>query len=173
MMVEYTLSLEDYKDALKVHRARTVGRRVKFIALQRLLPALAVLGFFVLLLAPIRDGELHSDLVVFVVALCFLSVGLPIARFFDARICFRRMFPKRMSNPTIHLEINDDCRISRMPGFSEGKFQWGAFTDVVLTDKVALFYIDKRRFLLFPMPALSPEQNVEFKSIIARRVVKR
>ncbi len=173
MMVEYTLLLQDYKDALKVHRTRTVGRRVKFIALQRLLPALAVLGLFILLLAPIRDGELHSDLVVFVVALFFLSVGLPIARFFDARICFRRMFPKRMSNPAIHLEVSDDYLISRIPGFSEGKFQWEAFDDVVLTDKVALFYVNKRRFVLFPMRALSLEENTEFKSIIARHVVKR
>lgn len=172
MKVAYKITLEDYRAALRVHRTQSLGRRVKDLALRRIVPIAALLSLATLLFVPLTSHELHADLVVVVVALCFLSIALPIARIVDARICFKRMLPTNVSDPTIHLDVNDDFVLSAIPGISEGKFQWNAFTDIVVTDTVALFYIGKRRFLLLPISQLTPEQSLEFRSIVARSGVK-
>ncbi|HEV2132657.1 MAG TPA: YcxB family protein [Terracidiphilus sp.] len=173
MKVTYKLTLEDYKAALNLHRTQSVGRRIRRIVLREVLPIAALAALVTLIFAPIKSDELHFDLVVLAVALCFLSIALPIAAVVDARICFRRMFPANASDPMMTLDVSDEFVISSIPGISEGKFQWNAFTNILLSDKVALFYIDKRRFLLLPISRLDPEQDIEFRNIVARNGAKR
>ncbi len=174
MKLSYTLTLADYKAALRLHWHQTLGRRLRVAVLRIAIPALAAAGLMILLVFKVRGStELSADMIAIEMGLILLSITLPVARYFDTRICFRRIFPNTTSAPTISAEIDSECIRTQNPGVSEGKFYWKAIVKFVQDDKVTMLYIDKRRFLFFPTDTLSQSQRAELMALADLNVAKR
>jgi hypothetical protein len=174
MKLTYTLTLADYIAAIRLHRAQSFARRFIFAILYLGLPILAVAGLVsIVVLKEIGKTNLRPDYVFAELVLLLLSIGLPIARIPDVRICFRRIFANSKEIPTITMVIDEECVRSEIPGVSEGKFFWNAIVDFAQNEKVTLLYVRKRAFLFFPTPILSPDQRAELNALVTRHVVKK
>ena len=174
MKLTYTLTLADYIAAIRLHRSQTFARRFIFGLLYFGLPFLAVVGLAgIVLLKAIGKTEPTSGYIFEEAVLLFLSIGLPLARIVDVRICFRRIFANAKVIPTITAVIDEECVRSEIPGVSEGKFFWSAIIDFAQDEKVTLLYIRKKAFLFFPPFVLSPDQRAELNDLVARHVVKK
>jgi hypothetical protein len=171
--LSYTLTLSDYKAALRLHLRQSIGRRFAVAVLRIVIPTVAAAGLIVFLLFKARGTELSASFITVEIGLIFLSIALPIARYFDTRICFKRIFPNAATVPTISTEIDDECIRIQSPGVSEGKFYWKAIVKFDQDDKVTMLYIDKRRFLFFPTEILSQSERAEFKALADLNVVTR
>ena len=171
MKLEYTLTLADYKAALRIHMRQTLGRRLRVILLRVGIPILAIAGVIAVSI-PGRKTELRSDLIAIEIGLIVLSFALPVARYFDARICFKRIFPNPTKVPTFCAEIDREGIRTQNPGVSEGLIFWKAIVRFAQDEKVTMFYIDKRRFLFFPTNILSSAQRTELNDLAASLVVR-
>jgi hypothetical protein len=170
MKLSYTLTLDDYKAALRLHRRQKLSRRI----LPAVAPVLAGLGLVATLLFEISgQSELALHLLGLDVVFLSLSIALPLARLLDARMCFKRIFPQTKTVSAISADIDDERIFCKNPGVSEGKFFWNAIVNFTQDEKMTLLYLDKDKFLLFPTQAMSPEQRAELNDLIARHVVGR
>jgi hypothetical protein len=170
MKISYTLTLADYKAALRLHRRQKLSRRI----LPIIVPVIATVGLVAILVFEISGKkELAIHLLGLDVVFLLLSIALPIARLLDARVGFKRIFPLTKIVPTIATDIDDERIICENPGISEGKFFWNAIVNFAQDEKVTVLYIDKRRFLFFPTNALSPNQRAELNELVARNMVRK
>lgn len=174
MKLTYTLTLDDYKAAQQLHLRRSLGMRLTYIFWYVVVPILAGLGAFAFIIFDVskltRYAALYFGLEV---ALVWLSIFLPIMRFYTLRKCFKQLFPPSRTDRSSSIDIDEERVLSAIPGVSEGKFFWNAIIDFAQDEKVTLLYIRKRAFLFFPTPTLSPDQRAELNALIARHVVKK
>jgi hypothetical protein len=169
----YTLTLDDYKAAQRLHLRRTLGGRLTFIFWYLVVPILAALGAFAFIFFDV--GKLtHSAAILFGIeaALVWLSVFLPIMRFYAIRKGFKQIFPPSRTDRSSSIDIDEERVLSTIPGVSEGKVFWKGIIDFAQDEKTTLLYIRKKAFFFFPTPALSPDQRAELNALIARHVAK-
>jgi hypothetical protein len=170
MKFEFTVTLEDYKAALRLHRGRKLSRRI-FLWIGPSLFLISLLLFVA--------GSLSKNTAVLTQAIAltawslFATVGFPIFRFVMTRRGYKRMFPPTRSGRTSTIEINDQKIIEENPGTEEVRLSWTGVMGFVQNDRVTLIYINPCRFFLFPTSALSPAQGAELNDLVARHVVKR
>ena len=174
MKLSYTLTLADYKAALRLHRRQKLSRRITFIILYCVVPVLAVLGLAVVFLLEAKgQADLAAEVIAVDIIFIWLAVGLPMARFVNIRKCFKRIFPSTGTDRSCTIDIDDERIISAIPGVSEGKFFWNAILAFAQDEKITLLYIDKNRFLLFLTHELSPAQRLELSALVERHIVRR
>ena len=174
MKLSYTLTLVDYKAALRLHRRQKLSRRITFILLYCVVPVLAVIGLTtVFILEAKGQADLAADVIGVDIIFIWLSIGLPMARFVNIRKGFKRIFPSTRTERSSSIDIDDERIVSAIPGVSEGKFFWNAILAFAQDEKITLLYIDKNRFLLFPTYALTPVQRLELSALVERHIVRR
>jgi hypothetical protein len=174
MKLSYTLTLADYKAALRLHRHQKLSRRIAFILLYCVVPVLAVLGLAaVFILEAKGQADLAADVIGVDIIFIWLAIGLPMARFMNTRKGFKRIFPSTRTEKSSAIDIDDECIISAIPGVSEGKFFWNAIPAFAQDEKITLLYIDKNRFLFFPTHELSPAQRLELSALVERHIARR
>ncbi|HUA98340.1 MAG TPA: YcxB family protein [Terracidiphilus sp.] len=170
MKLEYTLTLRDYKAALKLHRKQKLIRRLSpYIG--PLLLLLSIIGFIFASLA--HRPEIVADSAALGAGSLTVTALLPISNFFNIRRCFKGLFPPSRTDRTSNLDIDNERIVSSIPGVSEGKILWPGVYKFAQDDKVTMIYLAERRFLFFPTPAMSPAQRTELNDLIARHVTKR
>jgi hypothetical protein len=171
MKLSYTVALNDYRAAQRLHRIQTLGRRIFWLLLLRIVP---VFGFLVLV------SELYSWfarpsgfsqnspalLVVPVVLILLPAINLNLTR-----KQFNQLFPP--TGRSLSLDLDDERIICENPGSSESKFLWSAINAFAQNDRVTMLYLDKARFLFFPTSAMTPAQRAELSDLVARHVVNR
>ena len=167
MKLNYTLTLDDYKAAQKLHIHQKLSRRINFLFWYVGIPILAVFGivFF------IKVGRYtHMDSVFFGLecGLIYLTIYLPIWRFRRFRKNFNQTFSHSHKDRSISIDIDDDCIFSSLPGVCEGKYFWNAIEAFAQDDKITLLYTAENRFLYFPTCVLSPEQRTELNDLVTR-----
>jgi len=64
------------------------------------------------------------------------------------------------------LEVTPEQVISAIPNRSEGRFFWSAIQDYAEDDKIALLFIQKKKFLFIPKHALPDAAWRELKANI-------
>ena len=174
MKLTYTLTLNDYKSAQRLHLRRNLSRRLTFIFWYVVIPILAAAGVLAFVLFDVSKLTRFAAIYFGMVAvLVWLSIFLPLMRLYTIRKCFKQIFPPSRTDRSSSIDIDEERVISAIPGVSEGKFFWNAIIDFAQNEKVTLLYIHKRAFLFLPTSCLSPVQRIELNDLVARHVAKK
>ena len=170
MKFEFTVTLEDYKAALRLHRSRKFSRRI-FLWIGPSLFLISVILFVIGSLS--KNTQVLTQAIVLAAWSLCATVGFPILRFALTRRGYRQMFPPTRSGRTSTIEIDDQRIIEENPGTEEVRLPWTGVMGFTQNERVTLIYINSCRFFLFPTSALSPAQRAELNDFVARYVVKR
>jgi len=81
---------------------------------------------------------------------------------------FERNFAPDKRNAWI--EINDSGVSSAVIGTDPGSFQWSKIVGFAQDERMTLFYLAKKRFLLFPTPAQNSAERAELADLISRHM---
>lgn len=173
MKLSYTLTLADYKAAIDLHCEQTLLRRIGFVFWYRAIPAATLAGLTVLTFLWSRP---HSKYIAGLAGvdgmLVWLSVYLPVVRYYQTRKGFKRLFPLKRTDLSSSIDIDDERVVSGIPGISEAKLFWDAFTGFAQNETVTMLYISKKTFLFFPTSALSVGQRAELAVLVGRHIEK-
>jgi len=170
MRFDFTITLDDYKVALKLHRKRKLSRQL-LPWIWRLLFLISLVLFVVGSISK-NTEVLEQAMVLAAWSLC-ATVAFPILPFALTRRGYRQMFPPARSGRTSTIEIDDQRIVEENPGSEEVRLPWTGVMGFAQNDRVTLIYINACRFFLFPTSALSPTQRAELGDLVARYVVKR
>jgi hypothetical protein len=170
MKLNFTVSLKDYKSALKLHRRRTLGKRL----FPWIFPALLFLSLVAFVIASLKNNILiASQAIALAAGSLTATIALPILRFFNTRRCYKLMFPPTRTSARSMIEIDDQRIVEENPGTEEVRLPWSGVLDFVQDERVTLIYINASRFFLFPTSVLTPGQRTELSALVDRHVVKR
>jgi hypothetical protein len=169
MRFDFTITLEDYKVALKLHRKRKLSRRL----LPWIWPSLFLISLVLLVVGSLnKSTEVIEQAILLAAWSLFAIVAFPILRFALTRRGYKQMFPPTRSGLTSTIEIDDQRIIEENPGTEEVRLPWTGVMGFTQNDRVTLIYINSCRFFLFPTSALSPAQRAELNDLAARHMVK-
>jgi hypothetical protein len=170
MKLTYTLTLKDFKAAQALHRRQKFVRQLAVWAW----PALTFLGLIGMFFASINNySEIFSDSISLTGGALFLTIWMPVVRWYSFRRAFKQLFPPTRTDRSTWLDIDDERIISTIPGVSEGRFFWSAILAFAQDEKVTLLYIRKNAFLFIPNCAFSTTERAELNDLVARHVKKR
>jgi hypothetical protein len=119
-----------------------------------------------------HHSELFADSLAVACGALFLTIWMPIGRWYALRKCFKQLFPPARTERSSALDIDDERVLSVIPGVSEGKILWQGIWHFAQNDIVTMLYIGESRFLFFPTAVLTPEQREELKGVVKRHGVK-
>ena len=170
----YTLSLADFKAALRLHGRQRMWRRVSYTFFYVIVPILAIVGTALFVFGHFLGKiDLDSPYRIILGVLLWLSIFLPMMQFINIRRSFKAIFPSASKDRAAAINIDDERVISSVVGLSEGAFYWPAIVEFAQDEKITLLYIAKNRFLLIPTSAFSPSQRSELDELVAQHLIKR
>lgn len=170
MKLEYTLTLRDFKEALKLHRHQRFARSVvPWIGPILLLVSLTCFIVF----SVKKDLEFSAQALAVLAGALVVTIGTPIARFISLRKSYNRLFPANREDRRSFLEIDDEGILRKLSGVSELKVHWSGVFDFVQNEKITMLYTNRDCFLLFPTQVMSSTQRAELNELIGRHLVKR
>jgi hypothetical protein len=176
MKINYTLTLADYKAALRLHSRQTFGRHLSFILIYIAVPILAILGLVIWPFLHITD-QTPTWIIILMngieILLVYLSIAAPISRFLQIRKNFKRLFPSARTDRNSSIDIDDECILSGLPGVSEVKTFWPGIFGFAQDNQVTMIYLNRKAFLFFPTSALSPDQRIELNNIVTRHGLRK
>jgi hypothetical protein len=170
MTLEYTLTLNDYQAAFRLHRRRRLSRRL-ITWLGPILLLIAVVGFIVCSVE--NNTALAAQAVALAAGSLVFTIGMPISRFWNIRKTFNRLFPSSQKDRRSRITIDDQEVCRELSGVAELRVLWSGVYDFAQDEKVTLLYTNKDCFLLFPTALMSSEQRAELNELVARLLVKR
>jgi hypothetical protein len=170
MRFQFTVSLNDYKSALKLHRKQTLRRRL----FPWIFPSLLLISLVVFVAASVKNNLAVASQAIAVAAGSFAGIiALPTLRFLNTRKCYRLMFPPTRTSAMTTIEIDDERIVEENPGTEEVRLPWSGVLDFVQDEKATLIYINPSRFFLIPTSALTPNERGELSTLVSRHMVKR
>jgi hypothetical protein len=169
MKLIYTLTLGDYKAAQILHRKQKFTRQLAVW----IWPAFVLIGLAAMVAFTLTNhSELFADSLAFTVGALFITIFMPVARWYAVRKCFKQLFPPTRTDRSSAIDIDEERILSAVPGVSEGKIFWQGLLQFAQSDKVTMLYISEIRFIFFPTTVLTPEQREELKDMVKRHGVK-
>jgi hypothetical protein len=169
MRLTYTLTLDDYKAAQVLHRKQKFIRQLAVW----IWPALALFGLAAMIAFTLTNhSELFADSVAFTVGALFITISMPVVRWYAVRKCFKQLFPPTRTDRSSAIDIDDDRILSAVPGVSEGKIFWQGLLQFAQDNKVTMLYTGQMRFIFFPTSVLTPRQREELTEMVTRHGVK-
>ena len=169
MKVEFTITLKDYKNALRLHRRQKLSRRI-FAWIWPSLVLVSVVAFTAG--AAMDNVALVTHSVAVGAGACAASVAVPILRFLNIRRGYKQMYPPTRTSPLSSIEIDEKEIVEINPGTAEVRLLWNGVLDFVQGEEVTMIYISTHRFFLFPTTAMTVAQRTELNELVARHVVK-
>ncbi|MDE3201782.1 MAG: YcxB family protein [Acidobacteriota bacterium] len=170
MKLEYTLTLDDYKAAWRLHKRQKLSRRF----LPFIWPMLFAVSFAgMIYFGDGRHPALSAQLAGLSAGTLVITVGLPIRRFFNVRRSYRLHFPKGHANRVSTLEIDDQQIVRELANVNQLKVLWQAVFAFAQDEKIALIYTNKSCFLMIPTEIMTPAQRTELNDLVARHVTAR
>jgi len=174
MKLTYTLTLNDFKAAIRLHSRQKLGRRIHFFIYDVIFPTIAILALVGTIAAYVfGQSDLVDGLIVPDVALVCITLLVPILRACRIRKGFKGMFPQSETGPGYSLDIDNERILSLRPGIGEAKYYWAGIHAFAQDDKIMLIYITEILFICIPIHILSPEQRVELNDLITRNMVRK
>jgi hypothetical protein len=172
MNFSVSITLEDYQEAMKLHRSQKLTRRLchylpYFILLFAAAAIFVFLAFFDTRQSPPSISESVCAVLFFAMAL-----WLPIGRRQIIRKRFGEVYPPGQTDKTVSVDIDDDRVVYSHPGFIEAKYSWSTILDTVQNNKLTLLYVSKNCFLLIPVTLLLAAERSEFNALIARHLAR-
>lgn len=170
--IQFTLTLADYQAAQSLHWRQTFARRLVHLFIYEGFPTLAAGAVCVVakrlgLYGPEFPYWVEAVLGMFV-AIVFLKVTATGREAKRYRKHFARKFPPVKRNAWI--EIDDSGVSSAIVGTDAESFPWCKIVGFAQNEKMTLFYLSNKRFLLFPTPVQNSAQRAELADLIARQV---
>ncbi len=168
MLVRYTTSYKDFVAAQRLNVRRKFLGAARYNFFVYVLPVLSGLALLTLLfdivvrhfsLPPWAGGVLSG--------LAFLGLYCSIYRVYIYRRLYRQMKNGRPELAPIEFELQGEELISRVPGFSEGRFLRTAIRDFAEDDAVVLLYLSPRAFLMLPRHAVSEPELADLRHWIS------
>ncbi|MGB8028199.1 MAG: YcxB family protein [Terracidiphilus sp.] len=170
MKFEFTVTLEDYKAALRLHRSRKLSRRI-FLWIG---PSLFLISLILFVAGSFRNNTaILTQAIVLAAWSLLVTIAFPLLRLVMTRRGYKQMFPPTRFGRTSTIEIDDQRIVEENPGTEEVRLPWTGVMGFAQNDRVTLIYINANRFFLFPTSVLSPAQHAELNDLVARHVVKR
>ena len=170
MKFSYTFSFADFRAAQRLHIRQKLIRRINIY----IWPVLAIVLLIGLIVFSNTDHqELATQCVIFGSLSLWLTIFLPIARYFNARKGFKRVFLSGQKDQQVSIDIDNERILSEIPGVGEGKYFWNTIVGFAQDNKVTLLYVYKDRFLVFPTALLSSEQRTELNELVSRNMVRK
>jgi hypothetical protein len=174
MKLTYTLTLADWKAAIRLHSRQKIGRRIHFFIYDIVIPAIALLVLIGTITAYAYGlSDLVEGLIIPTSTLTVLAIILPIWRNFMIRKSYKGMFPTSEIGPGYSLDIEDERILSTRPGSGEAKYYWTGICALTQNEKIKLLYLSEILFIGIPTYKLSPEQRTELNDLIARNLARK
>jgi hypothetical protein len=170
MRLDYTLTLDDYRAAFRLHRRQKLFRRL-YPWLGPILLAVAAAGFVTFSI--LGNLQLVGDSFALAAGALVMTIGVPVVRYFNVRASFRRLFPPGHSDRTSAITIDEKCVTRELSGVAELKMLWNGIYAFAQNDRITLLYTNKTCFLLFPTKIMNEEQRSELAALVARHVKRR
>jgi hypothetical protein len=171
MKLNYTLTLADWKAALRLHRCQKLSRRIAEFIWFRFMPIICFLMLAFELIMGFTQKTFFSQNPPGLLIVPLVFMLLPVIRSQFVRTQFNQLFSP--SARTLSIDIDDERIVCVNPGSSESRFLWHIVLEYAQDEKITMIYIAKLRFLFFPTSAMSVEQRTELNDLVARHVVKR
>jgi hypothetical protein len=174
MKLTYTLTLDDYKAAEKLHISQRLGRRIGYWLMYVGIPILAVLGligFYAFNIGATSDLSLGYSIIE--VILISQAIFIPIERSKRLSRPLRAKTSKGEVGAVRLLEIDDDKILSGIPDVAKTELAWDAIVTSVHNENVAMLYLNDKDFILIPIRAFTPSERTGFLGFVARHVEKR
>jgi hypothetical protein len=171
MQLNYTLTLDDYRAALRLHARQNLGRRFATFFLRRALPGIGflLLAMEAFLVFADKNYLIHNPPGLLIVPVVFVVLGA--LQSYQVQRQFNQLFPPHGRG--LSIDLDDERIICTNPGSSESRFLWHVVIEFAQNEKVTMLYIAKLRFLFFPTSALSPIQRTELDGLVARHLNKK
>jgi hypothetical protein len=169
MKLEYILTIETYKAAQILHRKQKLSRQLT-VWVWPSLAILALLGTVVFSITHHR--ELVVDSAAAAAGALFLTIWMPVGRWYNLRKCFKQLFPPARTNRSSFLVIDEEQIVSAVPGVSESRILWRGILFFAQDRKVTMLYTSESRFLFFPTDVLTPMQREDLNEMVNRHGVR-
>jgi len=174
MKLTYTLTLDDYRASLRLHKRQNLGRRIHFFIYDVLFPSFAVVAIMGTIGAyAFGQPDLVDDLLVPDVALVTISVFVQLLRSYRIRKLYKQLFPPGRIDRNWSIEMDDERILSTVPGVGEGKYFWTGIQAFAQNEKITMLYITESQYLAVPTCALSEEQRTELNDLVARNMPRK
>lgn len=171
MILTYTLTLENFKAAEKLHINQRFSRQIGYGMMYIGIPVLAVLGligFYYFNIGAKSDLSLGYSIIE--VILISQAIFIPIER--SKRL--RRPLKAKCSSgevvPKSSIEIDEKKILSETQGRSKIELTWDAIVEAAQDENVAMLYVNDKDFILIPTRAFSPPERAEFRDLVARHI---
>ena len=174
MRLTYTLTIDDYKAGIRLHKQQKLARRVHFFIYDVVFPALAILSLLGTIAAYLLgQSDLVDNLIVPNIVLVSISILVPLLRAYRVRKSYKQLFPPGRLDRNWLIDIDGERIISSVPGVAESSIPWSGIYAFAHDDKIASLYISEDQYISIPAAAFTPDQRAELNELIARNVVKR
>jgi hypothetical protein len=170
MKLDYKLTLDDYRIALKLHRRQETSRGIKFLVLYRAVPLLSVAGLVLMSALDVRPQA--TSPISFGIALLWFGVMFLMVPYYEVREGFKRLCSGGVAAPSSFVSIDDEGVRTEVPEKSETRTHWSGFVSFAENDEILLLYFSANCFLPIPVRAISPEQHKELNDFVARYLPK-
>jgi len=165
MQLEFELSKEDYREAMRLHRRKNPDESDPPQLLNYVGFATTALGFLLLTVRP--DGGGRVAPIVLIVLGLFIPLRQKSVMFAQIRRSWDEV--ERLLQPMIW-SFGETVHISS--ALCEITYQWGYFVRSVEGTTVFLIYQTARQYLVIPKRAFESEvQLVKFRQLLAEKIV--
>ena len=172
MNVDFILTFESYKDALKLDRNATFGSRAAQFLELRAAPALALVCIFLTMVFarnPLVPFSAGTVMILLSVGYC---LSLPLIDRSKTRRQFATIFPRENAERNIKARIDFEGIEIQTPCSSSGMYKWDSILGFTQNESVIIVYVGKGKFLFFPASAFAPAQRAELSDLLSRHVTK-
>jgi hypothetical protein len=174
MKLTYTLTLNDYKAGISLHKHQKLGRRIHFFIYDVIFPSIAIVALLGTVAAyAYGQSDLVDDLIVPDAALACIAILVPLLRAYRIRKSYKQLFPPGRLDRNWSIDIDDERIVSSISGVCESKVLWTGVFAFVQDDKITSLYISENQYISIPTGALTPDQRTELYDLIARNVVRK
>jgi hypothetical protein len=170
MKLTYTLTINDYKAALKLHYRQKFSRRFIYFACIWLAPITALLLILSYFLSP--HGEL-SDGSIAMFAILLFCVLLPVMHYIEVQKQFNQLFPPTRTDRSSSINIDNERIVSGVPGVSESNIFWPGILAFAQNERITMIYLSENKFIFFPTSSLSSAQRTELNELVAQNMMRK
>jgi len=142
MNLTYTITLADWKAAIRLHTRQKPGRRICLAISYYAIPTLAGLGLGYISLASSHGRrDIVDGLVLPVAALFGIAVLRPFLYGYRLRKWFTGYFPVSETGPGHSLDIDNERILKIWPGIGEAKYYWTGIRRFAQDNRITVLYI--------------------------------
>ncbi|HUX45922.1 MAG TPA: YcxB family protein [Terracidiphilus sp.] len=162
--LQFTLSFNDYRNAMRLHARRTWWRRIgQFITF--VVYPIAGLIFIVFAFSIARDPASGGNTIVVATPGIFLA-GLPLYYRYRLKSCYRRT---RIDDGSVTLDLSDEGIHSESSN-TKTDIAWNAVRSFTENKHLFMLYLAPAKFIAIPKHICSAQQIDELRGLFQRHI---